>query len=448
MVAELWWRNPIGYTHLLRGRSLLNVIWNEEMLTRKGLDAGAIARSVYSAGQEWRSIVMPSDGDAWELRSCNSTRDNAWCSTIPVWSYREPEGDLEDAIAKARDNADPRLIVRDVPPFKKLYYPFFEWIRDLQEMNPDVIFHVHGLFSFNSVFGVEWNAVDFDPVPGAAKGNFYLPCGREINVAMTRNNRDVRDDPIWEKWANLVGHSANNKKNFNERLTCTIDSALWANQHYLERYKIDFRIARNRKRKDFEDHPAITGQQTFRAPRKTAMLGDKWVCDECSLASSCHLYREGAVCTLPGVDAEKLANHFKTRDSNVIINGLSELMGVQADRLKDGLRAEAAEGEIDPRTSKIWKDMFEAGVKLAKLVDPRLNGNVAGAAGGGGNIINIGSIEFTSVSASERAAKAMEALEANGIPRHLITNEMIEAVLAGKAVPVAPAIEAHLAKAD
>ena len=174
-----------------------------------------------------------------------------------------------------------------------------------------------------------------------------------------------------------------------------------------------------------------------------AMVGDKLLCDQCSLASQCRYYREGAVCSLPGSEVEKLTTHFKTRDSSVIIGGLQELMQLQGERLKVGMEEEEARGAVLANTSRVWRDMFDAGVKLAKLLDPKLNGM-----NGGGNVINVGTIEFSTAPASERAAKAMEALELMGVPREMITNDMVEAVLEGKQVPITPAIEAHLAKRD
>lgn len=441
---ELWWRNPIGYLQFISKKNLRQIIWNEQMLTRNRVDPNRVMEMHLPSGVDWRALVIrPHAVSAYEVRPGHTSRNPY--AEYPVWSYGDSDKELDDLVRAARDTAEPRIIVANIPKFSPLFWPFFQWLTDVQDDNRDVIFHIHGFMGFNPTFGIDWRSVDFDPAPSARKGNYYLPCGREmIGSTHDRHRAEARDDAIWHKWAGLVGHTAGNKVDYDDRIDCTIESAFWAQRHYREQYRVDFR-RRNRLRSELENHPALEGQMQSPLVGKPieAMVGDKLLCDQCSLASQCRYYREGAVCSLPGSEVEKLTTHFKTRDSSVIIGGLQELMQLQGERLKVGMEEEEARGAVLANTSRVWRDMFDAGVKLAKLLDPKLNGM-----NGGGNVINVGTIEFSTAPASERAAKAMEALELMGVPREMITNDMVEAVLEGKQVPITPAIEAHLAKRD
>jgi len=120
---------------------------------------------------------------------------------------------------------------------------------------------------------------------------------------------------------------------------------------------------------------------------------------------------------------------FGTRDAGVIIDGFVELKNIQAKRVAEDLQEEADTGERNIVTDKRLKDLFDAGVKVAKLIDPKLVG--------GGNTINLGMIGGTAVIAQqtpqELMASTVRALEAQGIPRADITPDMIRGVLEGVA---------------
>jgi hypothetical protein len=78
------------------------------------------------------------------------------------------------------------------------------------------------------------------------------------------------------------------------------------------------------------------------------------------------------VCIVPDSESQELAQFFKTRDSETIIEGLGTLLAVQSRRLQVGLLDENAEGELNPEVTKIVNTLFDRGVKLAKLVNPDL----------------------------------------------------------------------------
>lgn len=430
---ELWWRNPLYFLPHVTKKTLLLTSWNELFLHRKRLDPLRINSMHYADGIPWRTIIVRADNrSAYELRP-GSTHIAPY-HEHEVWAYGHSDELLEEKIAAVRGTADPRIIIVDLPKFQRLNWPFYKWMSEVQEDNPDIIFHAHGLFGFTNIFGLGWRAADYDPTTICQSGGFILPCGKHL----CRRFLHEKDLPLWNKWAGLVGWTADlDDKTFSDRLDLTIESAIWASRHFMEDFH--FKFQKMNGDRPYKTARAISNAHAvspFTSVKTPPMLGDKLLCDRCSLAPTCRLYREGSVCTLSGSESVELAKHFKTRDSSVVISGLSQLMETQAERLRLGVDAEKDVGELDPRVSRVWKDMFEAGVKLAKLVDPSLNGSSPG-----GGTTFIGSVSFVDAgSTSDRVAAAMAALEHMGIPREHITNDMLEAVLEGKAVPITPAI--------
>jgi hypothetical protein len=105
-------------------------------------------------------------------------------------------------------------------------------------------------------------------------------------------------------------------------------------------------------------------------------------------------------------------------------------METKIKRLERGLAKEEAEDVIDPEVTKMGKDAFDAGVKLAKLVDPTLNGGpkVGVFINGGG----AGPTAVTAVTAAELASQAIAELEAQGIQRSDIDRQMVADYIANK----------------
>ena len=79
------------------------------------------------------------------------------------------------------------------------------------------------------------------------------------------------------------------------------------------------------------------------------------------------------MCSVPGAEPTELAEFFKTRDSDLIIDGLGTLMAAQTRRLERGMADEEDFG-LDPEVTKMMSQLFEQGVKLAKLLNPDLRG--------------------------------------------------------------------------
>jgi hypothetical protein len=172
-----------------------------------------------------------------------------------------------------------------------------------------------------------------------------------------------------------------------------------------------------------------------------AQEGDMIACDSCSLNLKCKYFRVGAVCGVPGSDNSDLGRYFNTRDSGLILEGLGKLLETQSERVQRGLQTEEALQELDPEVSKLVSNLFDQGVKLAKLVDPSLRTSPAKIQ------INAGAGSQTAVmqmSPQELVAGVMRELEKQGIRREDITDDMIKGLLASMGQDKTPhqAIEA------
>lgn len=159
--------------------------------------------------------------------------------------------------------------------------------------------------------------------------------------------------------------------------------------------------------------------------------GDMIACNSCTLFDQCRLARAGAICTLPESDMGDLAEFFKTRDAQKVIEGLGILLGKQADRVETIMAEEAAsDGEsaaLRADVTKMVHGLFDRGVKLAQLNDPRLKGGPQVQVSLTQNAVG----QITQGSPQQLAAGLVAELESRGVRREDITPELIEATLAG-----------------
>ena len=125
---------------------------------------------------------------------------------------------------------------------------------------------------------------------------------------------------------------------------------------------------------------------------------------------------------MPESEPSELAKLMNSRDSDKIIQGLSALLGKEADRVQGAVEREeeavkTGEG-YDPQVTAMMKVVFDHGVKLAKLVDPKL-------AGGTKVQVNVGGGLPAGTTPQQMAAAMIRQIEEEGTPREDITAEMV-----------------------
>jgi hypothetical protein len=241
------------------------------------------------------------------------------------------------------------------------------------------------------------------------------------------------------------------------RMSFNIASAYWASLNYGDLGGIEGWTAP--KSPDWADKvirdsgvpkttkPPTMAKSIGRRGSTRAEFGDMVVCDKCSLFSLCKSARVGSICTLRESEMTDLAEQFNTRDANKIIGGLGRILEMQVERAEGGMAAELIDPEVnlDPEVTKLMNSIFDRGAKLAKMLDPKLNGGPKFAV----NVMNQPSMQIESGNARTLMAGVVAELEASGVSRDQITTEMVMQAMTASTDGYQPlAIETTVAKED
>lgn len=428
--TTVWFRNPDNYIKELVEVGVPRIVWDRGFLIKRSINPVKHAELYYPVGTEWRMMILGPQGTV-ELRP-GYTMEKPF-AVYSTWEYGQELTELEELCASdigqdlnaCTDTSVPVderpiynqphiVVVTDIPsantgPGRQM----LRHIQELQEDYPECTLHVHGLYGFRPIFGMGYKSVDWEARTTAQKGKVMLPSGKEVKYEHTK---------VMHQWITLLGFKPVDLDEPRNRCMYNIKSALWAGEHYRENFSFKVQGAHNPQPDATSVVPATTvahfSNQTL------VQAGDKIHCDSCSLILSCKYYREGSVCSLPNSEPAKLVKVFGTRDSSQIIDGLNGLMQIGTRRLEQGLEAEEMEGELDPEVTKIVNQLFQQGVKLAKLVDPTLTKP--------GLQINLPGSHQTAIVAQnsgQLVAAIVAQFEAQGIKREEITPAMIEHVM-------------------
>lgn len=453
MSTEVWFRNPELFIREAAEINASLLTWDRGILVKRNVDPVAQASMYFPASTDFRLLAVGEQGAA-ELRRGHGLDDPV--AVYPSWVYGEDSIELlEDLLANpvADDPAmtdsttlppderpvagqEHRVMVLRLPPASTVVgRRFLVTLAEIQADYPDAIMHIHGLYGFRAAFGNGFGAVDIEPRELARRGKVVLPNGKEVTYEKAA---------LTPQWVTVLGYSPKDLVEPRNRCMFNMRAAQWAGENFEK--DIKFRVTASPEPPDTTSTSVVPVEtkSPFIRPTK-AQLGDKFVCNECSLADTCKYFREGSVCSLPDAASKPLADHFKTRNSDTIIDGLAELMAQQAERLQMGRSNEALMGELDPEVTKIIDGLFAKGVQLAKLVNPTLVPKGPLVAIQNNNGVGPAALP-QGATPQEIASVAVGALEAAGWQRSEITPEALEAAMQG-AVPAPPprAIEAVIA---
>lgn len=452
MGTQVWFRNPRAYIREIVEIREPRIVFSKGSLVKHNIDAIRLCDLHVPQEMDYRLLVVGNieQGCAEYHRGDAESEPRA---VYPVWSAEQetlagleeliqhPEGEnpkvCEDANIEQQFRPvlgqEHRVMLTDLPslstgPGRKLV----KELAELQEEYPDCILHLHGTYSWKAMFGLGFRSCDMDGRTDASKGAIQLPNGKKVS------HKRAGD---WPQWVTLLNFKPVELEVPRNRCMYNMKSGIWAGKHYAtnENFRV---IGTRQKLPDTPDaflEPART--KSHKTGAKPYADGDKFVCDTCSIQKECKYFRAGAVCSVPDSEPVKLSQLFNTRDTDSIIEGLSALLGAQADRLERGMETEEYSEELDPEVSKLINSLFSNGVKLAKLTNPELAGGTKVGVfvnGGQGAGVAVGS------SASQLTAAIVRELEAKGIPRDEITPEMIGNVINGES-QTQPAIEARSA---
>lgn len=428
-MTEVWFRNPHNYVReLAEVGGPFRIAWDRGILVKKRIDPVQHAKLYFGEDADVSILAIGAQGTAH--LDLDHGMDNP-VAVYPTWEYGENFNILEEMVSSPigldvdacsadvpKDErpviGQPHMVVVTNLPNAQLAAnrPFFRHLMELQEEYPDCTLMLHGLYSYRVMFGMGFGAADVEPRTAAANGKVYLPNGKELAYARTVGQM---------QWVNMLGMSVTDLKEPRQRCIFNIKGALWAGENFAESVRFKSRGSTP----DLDTTSSVT-KLPVTTRYKTddslvAVEGDMINCDHCSLAESCKEYREGAVCTVRGSETNVLAEMFKSRDSGRIIDGLGAIMGKSVQRLERGIESEEEFGELDPEVSKLMNQVFNNGVKLAKLVDPNLTKPLVQ--------INNGNGAAQQMSTKELGAQIVRALNDRGIRTEDITPELFQSEL-------------------
>ena len=306
------------------------------------------------------------------------------------------------------------------------------WLSILEQLQEEykVKFGLAQTIAFSAAFGglFDYAAIDHNAI--TTKKHALLPSGKRI--------KDIRAE--LPRVASVVRSMGFDYKSVMEDFEQLRLFNIASTQRAALTWKADG-DAKRVKDKTFKVEPeaprAVAVKQNMRTRPPANMLQksgkfDGILCNTCSLWRSCPQYREGEVCAVPGSDGRRLAKMFGSRDPSKIIDALGEWNTKMAERALDALDDEmpTEDKALDATVTTALNQVFANGVKLAKLVDPTLNGGVQlniGAQANGRAAVQAAAMRVQKGEANERelAATVIAELEADGHARADITEQMV-----------------------
>ena len=410
MAVDVWIRNPSACIRECIEVGMTQIVWDYGYLVKKGIDPDKFMNLYCPSGMDYRVLVVgdPNQGAA------EITRGTSWGKPLrvhPLWEYGDDLAILEQHLRES--GPDELVVVTRTPivstgPGKK----FMNLLNDLQLEYRDATIHLHGLYSWKTMFGRDFKSIDMEPRLDAQKGRVRLPNGQQVTYETAQT---------MPHWLAAVGFNAADLSVPRNRCMYNIESARWAAQYFKVNYKFE-----TRRRYPLPEEGHVLVNDRIKTRMVPSRLGDKFLCDLCSLKPSCKYFRVGSVCSVPDSEASELSRFFKTRDSDTIIAGLGSLLALQTQRLEEGRRNEIEDDTIDNNVTKIVNSIFDRGVKLAKLVDPAL-----AAAGAPKFKVALTQNHNTITAANPAAlmAAVVNELESRGVTRADITPEMVKELI-------------------
>lgn len=474
---ELWVADPGPFTPICFDMGVSNFVFRGKWLDmanvrqdfRKFID-------MYARGRPWRVLYVPyPDREAvlftsqhgfirpaavWPIWNCST---DSMKSLRRLWDEEQVAGTyvakLGNQGLESVNGQEHRVICSAMPASAQEWATVAVQLQTLQSEYPDRTIHTHGQKSVGRTIGIGIKSFDHPVRLGWNDGfpQVLLPNG----MTWTTSKATSR---TMEHWLKVVGADprevtralGGDRKALSELVySINLRSLRWAFLNWDRAW--DFRRqsaeAEDLESADLDFDPHTLPVRLHRAKGERGLL-DKWLCNTCSLQFKCPYSREGAVCIVPDSEPIELAKQFGTRNSDAILNGLSNILATNSHRANQALAAEQerattvdANGnmpgfKLDSALTRLLNTLFDRGVQMAKLVDPRIAAqlgtkvhvNLLALNGGVGGGADLTPQMLMSGIASE--------LEARGIKLEDATPEMINQILQESTGSTPAAIEA------
>lgn len=445
-MTTLWFRNARSCLDVCAEEAVTRLTWTRQQLMRYKQDGILLVRQFYMASSVRPTILVIGIQGSSEYNMLG--RYDKPDAVYPSWAGKhddieelyqyieEPWGENERKCSDLTIPASLRPVLGQ--PHKVVIHngptvvsgagkEFWLRISQIQEEYPNVELFVNGATGFSAIFGLRFKEADFG-LCDLGDVNQYLILPNGMSIALNRDGHRRLEQ--WEDWVKVLGFDMktilNDQK---ERYRFRIRSARWAAKYWSENYR--FHSKQKNVVPDYSEPDATFKPKQERlvlASRKfTLKDANRVLCSRCEIAPGCKLFRQDSICGLGDSQVSDLEKFFQSRNAGLIVDGLARLTQLQARRLEQSMQAEAQQDEVNPEVTKQISSLFANGVKLAKLVDPELNGGprVQVNVGVNGN----SSVQVQQANPKQIMSNIVSALELQGIPREKITPAMVEGVL-------------------
>lgn len=455
---DLWWKNPYKYHQQLKDRGESQVLWDYSFLTKYKINLLEFMRQNFH-GMPWKAYVLDRNSCYLIDYTCDKEEHRgSW----PVWDYKNYNlKELQDYLQTPWDErpVNPTATWYDTPVKGQKHRVFISGIKNgsadpiargkrqrltkIQKAFPNVeMFLKPEDFSFPLMFGSGFTAGCLDPYHWhyLSKGTVIMPNGAFI--PLYNEGRIYREGPKFE----YLGYSPDDILTVPEiGLEFQIASARYAAHHWDDPtgpfIGARARILNDVDYKNPDMYAKAPSYEVINNFKKDKIKEtDKILCDSCSLWRLCPAYRSEEVCGLPNTESRKLSEMAKSRNADDVVEMLASVVGKQAERVERRLDNEQFEpGGHDKEVDKMLNNLFKNGTQLAKLRNPNLGRPLVQ--------INTGNTQNNQIVASADpralAASVIQEIEATGVNREDITEEMIAEHLGAQR-----AIEAEIVDAE
>ncbi len=468
MTVDIWFRDPHMFVRDALANGYRKFVYDRRWCATHKLDpVGWLRQKTLGIRDDAELLLVGPQGaghyDVWSSFRQPKAVYPTWRANLQpiedlVDLIENPVGEMDEAIFEDLPEAlrptrgqKHMIVIMDLPNMAHGYSKsLMREVSALAASYPDCTLHLNGSDNFPSLFNYGMKSVDFDPAHG---NRIFLPNG------IVLLQEDTPEWPAYVDWIKFLGFAfAQVARNKQARKVYNMESVHWAAKYWNNEYRYNMRYKPNLNDQNQPNADYVPGTNKLRNSRQKNTIAqrslllkedgrtDFMLCNGCIYRTTCKLMRADAVCSYEGTDTVGLAESFGTRNADTIIDGLNKLLSMQATRLEAAAAGEADTGEIDPEVTKMMNSLFKNGVSLAKLIDPTLNGK--------GVNVNVGIVNapaagaIAAVDPRQLVAKAVAALESQGIKREEITEDMIRIMLTQQVQPEKKAIEGTVVKGD
>lgn len=331
--------------------------------------------------------------------------------------------------------------------FRREYSDKVQWLYEFQRDNSDKHIIIYGTSDFELMFsmGMHGSGLKYNR---SMNRLVWLPNGRKVEKYQILDEDLPGFEHLLEKYRGESVHFIAIKmwlmipewmkefysvKPLREPFESFTDVDYWRG-YYLKTPRTIFMATEMSKRARYI-HDNLGGlPENPNQATKRMLVTDGLLCDTCSLAYACKLYRKRGVCVVTGTEGKKLSELFQSTDADKILEGMGRVLASQADLVEASIENELREIRDGGQktTSKDLNgqinDLFKNSAKMAVLRNPNLTrpNTAIQINNGGPQQKQIEKTERIALEITSRdKAQAIRELEAQGVDRDDMDSDMI-----------------------